>query len=248
MSRKKARRSADTSFYVQPSDIGESSLVLVGDNYHHAINVLRQEVGAAIEVVDGQGCKYIASIEKIESGKALCSIASRALEVGESQIRVTIGVGMMHTRDRFETLVEKVVELGAVRVCQLDTDNSTGRPARYDRIMRIAVAAMKQSRRSRLIELDGPSALSEFVSGDDSSGKYFCSMNPEARALNEVLEDGVPSQAVSIVVGPEGGLSTDEEAYLSDSGYVAVNLGVSRLRTETAAIAAVSIIQQRGIG
>ena len=73
-------------------------------------------------------------------------------------------------------------------------------------------------------------------------------MNPEARALNEVLEDGVPSQAVSIVVGPEGGLSTDEEAYLSDSGYVAVNLGVSRLRTETAAIAAVSIIQQRGIG
>jgi 16S rRNA (uracil1498-N3)-methyltransferase len=243
MSRKKISRKADTVFYVPRPQIAGEAFVLADDNFRHAVKVLRQEVGSTIDVVDGEGGVYRASIQKIDSRKALCKIESEE-RLGERSAQITIAVGIMNSRDRFETLVEKAQELGASTVWELETDHSAARPARHDRLVRIAVAAMKQSRRARLLRMSGPSSLADFVASDNSDCKLVCSMDPGSPLLSDVMRASSRIGTVSILVGPEGGFSRDEEELLADRGYVSASLGSSRLRTETAGIAALSIVRQ----
>ena len=125
MARKRAR-SADTSFYVTPEYISDTALILEGDNFHHAVNVLRQEVGSELTVVDGEGRKLNARIESIDKKQALCAILSVDSTERDGGRRVTLGIGMLKAKDRFEFLVEKAVELGVTEIVQLSTVRSEG--------------------------------------------------------------------------------------------------------------------------
>lgn len=242
MSRKKVR-AADTSFYVMPEYITDSALILEGDNFHHAINVLRQEVGSRLSVVDGAGLELIVKIEEIESRRALCAIVEKHPGAGETKHDVTLAIGMLKAKDRFEYLVEKATELGVTSIVQLKTSRSEGREARPDRVRRIAIAAMKQSRRSVLPHIGQPVSLEEFVPDDNSECRIFGTMDSLATPVLSALEK-IPSNAsITVVVGPEGGLDEAEETMLVDHGYQPVSLGSRRLRAETAATSLLVAVQ-----
>ena len=239
---KKKHRAADTSFFVYPDLITDEALVLEGDNFHHAINVLRQETGSELRVVDGHGMQLVVRIENIETKKALCSIISRTEGVGESNVSITLAVGMLKAKDRFEFLVEKAIELGVNSIVQLQTARTVGRPARPDRLHRIAVAAMKQSNRSFLPEISAPVDLHSFANSHRDGLKMFCSMDPESPRVSEVIGRDLRNDVV-VVVGPEGGLDNTEEELLASAGYLPASLGNRRLRTETACLSVLALIQ-----
>ncbi|NND71373.1 MAG: 16S rRNA (uracil(1498)-N(3))-methyltransferase [Rhodothermales bacterium] len=244
MSRKNTSRSADTAFYVHPSSISDEALILDGENFHHAVHVLRQQEGSKLTVVDGLGTRYHAVLERIDKRQAICAIESRDRSAFETASQIRLGVGLTKSKDRFEVLVEKAVELGVTELVPLRSTRVQGRGIREDRLNRIAVAAMKQSGRTRLMNIVPTQTVSGFAEGGSGWLKLVLSQHENSRAIVELLSAESEVGDCVLAIGPEGGFTPDEEEDLVARGFLRASLGEARLRTETAAIASVSIVSQ----
>jgi len=239
-----------TSFYAPPSAFREPDYVeLPEEEAAHAVQVLRKRPGDEIVVVDGDGGWYRVRLDQLDRRKAAGKILERRREVGEPVYDLSIGLSLLKSRHRFETFLEKAVELGVSEVLPLMTHRTEQRRFRVDRARKILLAAMKQSGRSRLVRLAEPQPLADVLRDNSvapGSGQALTLIGHERTAPEHSLSlalAGQPSaRTIRILIGPEGGFTEEEVAQARQAGYAPVSLGPRRLRAETAALVAASTV------
>lgn len=215
---------------------------LEGDEAHHLLRVLRLGEGDEVVLFDGRGRAARAVVTTVAPGRVGLEPRAEA-PTGESPLPLTVGVAMPKA-DKMSLVVQKLTELGAVRIVPLVTERGEASAERtrrsLPRFRRIAVEACKQCGRSRLPEIDAPEALEELlVDVEASRASAVLAAHPGAPPL-EPPEGAGP---LLVLVGPEGGWSEAELELLERGGARLFGLGPRTLRTETAAIAATALIQ-----
>ena len=218
-----------------------------GDTANHLARVLRLGVGDVLEVFDGEGGEYSGRIEAMRKGEVHVALGPRQEGRTESPLRLTLAQGISRG-ERMDWVVQKAVELGVTRVVPVLTERSVVRlDAEQARSKQrhwhgIAVAACEQSGRSRLPHIDLPQPLPNLFA-TLGAGTLRVLANPQAHAGLDEL----PSSAgdVLVLIGPEGGLAAAESQAALEQGFHAVRLGPRVLRTETAAVVLLALLQQR---
>ena len=227
-----------TSFYAPPTAIREGAyVVLPEEEAAHAVRVLRKRPGDEVVVVDGEGGWYRVRFDQMDRRQVAGEILETRREVGEPGYDLSIGLALLNNRNRFETFLEKAVELGVREVLPLMT-------------YRTAKAPFKRER-GRLVHLAEPQPLANVLrdtSADPGSGpgQVLAFIGHERTAPERNLAVALAGQpsfhTIRILIGPEGGFTEDELAEAGQAGYAPVSLGPRRLRAETAALVAASTV------
>ncbi|MCP5339813.1 MAG: 16S rRNA (uracil(1498)-N(3))-methyltransferase [Steroidobacteraceae bacterium] len=226
----------------------DMTLALPGQAAAHVARVLRLGAGEALTLFDGRGGEWAAVIDSVRGQQVQVTLgAHRAIE-RESPLAVTL-LQALARGERMDWVLQKTTELGVARVVpvvtersvvQLDRERADKRHAHWQGIV---VAACEQCGRNRLPELLPPARLEAACAATQVAMRLVLAPDaslPLAAALRPLA---VTRPEIALLIGPEGGLSERELAVANASGFVAVGLGPRVLRTETAAIAALGLLQ-----
>ena len=208
----------------------------------HAVRVLRLGVGDEVALVDGRGGLYTATLAEANPKRCQLRIIQHAY-VPPRPYFTHVAVAPTKNLDRMEWFVEKAVEVGVERISFLRCARSERRELKLERVEKIAISALKQSGQAWLPQLDEMQDFGAFVAGVDPASTYIAHLEEgERTALAQVAGTG---PGCCVLIGPEGDFSPQEIALALARGIRPVTLGASRLRTETAALAAVFTAQLR---
>ncbi len=210
-------------------------LELPDEEARHATGVLRLREGDVIGLLDGKGTRAEAVITHADRKGCAVRITSRSSSASERSSSIHIAVAPTKQMERFEWMLEKCTEIGVDRITPLITERTERDKLRRDRLERVLVSAMKQSQRTWLPRLDEAIAIKELISAEIPQQRSFGWCEGDHRPFTQVYR---PTEPAIILIGPEGDFTQEEAAALLARGFSAVSLGVARLRTETAAIAA----------
>jgi 16S rRNA (uracil1498-N3)-methyltransferase len=226
-------------FFVEAVERGHAQIT--GQDAHHLTRVLRVEPGQKFEISDNINV-YLAEVETARKDLVRFRIVER-IEAGEPLIHTALFASLIKF-ERFEWLIEKATELGVSVVTPVKTERSekgleTAAGKRLARWRRIAREASEQSRRARLPDIEAPIDLADVL----RSGKGYALDEAEAQPIIWVFpQTRQPDDRVALLVGPEGGWTEREREAIAAAGWTAVSLGDEILRAETAAIAALAIV------
>lgn len=211
----------------------------------HCRKVLRHQVGDQINCIDGAGRYYLAIISSFTSDQhTLLAVESSITDWGEHGGNVVLGVSPLRLKDRFEWLIEKSVELGVNKIVPLRCERTDPYKAKFkpERLQTIMRTALKQCKRSRLPELAPLQDFSEWVTQPLSGPRFMAYCEESAHFVQYLTEIPSPPQ-LTILIGPEGDFTPEEVRQATGSGFTSISLGENRLRTETAAIYALSLVK-----
>jgi 16S rRNA (uracil1498-N3)-methyltransferase len=210
----------------------------------HCIRVLRMKEGDRIRLTDGKGSFYDAVISAVSGKRCMVHIESREVQQPLWDGHMHIAVAPTKLMDRNEWFVEKAVEIGVDEITFLKTDHSERDVVKMERIEKIAVSAMKQSQKATLPVLNGMTTLRDLIERGFDGDKFIAHCEPGSKVL---LQDAViPGHDSLVLIGPEGDFSPAEIEMALKAGFRPISLGPSRLRTETAALVAVHIMNLAG--
>ncbi len=205
---------------------------------HHAARVLRRQAGDVLDIVDGRGGRYRAEITEITKKHCRINATLETRETIRKPYQSWLAVAPTKTNDRYEWWLEKATEIGIDRITPLLCTYSERKQIRHDRYERILEAGMKQSLAAWMPELDELTAFDDLIASLEQPERariaWVGGQDTEPH-LADTVERG---EDVLILIGPEGGFSPAEVAAARARGIRAVHLGDKRLRTETAALAA----------
>lgn len=208
----------------------------------HAFQVLRKRVGDQIDLVDGKGGWYAAEVTNISKRGCWLEVKHLRQETARSNHQLQLLVAPTKNIDRFEWILEKATEIGVDFIQPILTEYSERKRLRTDRLERILESAMKQSLRSWLPGLGELLPLKEALEQCQQHQRR-CLAYLGANGSPLLRNNYVAGDSVTIAIGPEGGFSPAEAELARSYDYEFVSLGPNRLRTETAAIAAVHTIE-----
>ena len=210
----------------------------------HCIRVLRMKEGDRIRLTDGKGSFYDAVISAVSGKRCMVHVEKSERQAPLWSGHLHISVAPTKLMDRNEWFVEKAVEIGVDEITFIKTDHSERDVIKMERIEKIAVSAMKQSQKATLPILNGMTSLRSFIERGFDGDKYIAHCEPGKKVL---LQDAVvPGHNSLVLIGPEGDFSPDEIDMALKAGFKPISLGPSRLRTETAALVAVHIMNLAG--
>ena len=211
----------------------------------HASRVLRLESGDEVFLIDGTGCFFKAQLTLVTKGRCLYDIVERLPQEKTWNGRIAVAMAPTKVIDRVEWTLEKATEIGIDEFSLLNCAFSERRNVKLERLDKIVVAAVKQSRKAWKPLLNDLQPFEGFVNRPRKGAKYIahCYAEIDKKDLYGVLLQLNGEEEVTILIGPEGDFSIDEVRLAMSKGYVPVSLGQSRLRTETAALAATMIAQ-----
>ena len=232
-------------FFVEPGAIVADVVTLVGADAHHAATVLRLAPGSVATALDGGGRVLTCRVEAVEKGRVSLRIEAEAWAV-PPPVAVTLYQGLPKG-DKLEWVVQKATELGVARIVPLVAARSVVKlePAkaaqRRVRWHAIAREAAEQSERAQVPEVAEPVKPSA-VRLRPHEQAYVLAEREDGLTLPRALPRQAPA-AIGLFVGPEGGWTPEELAALVALGATPVSLGPRMLRTETAGLAAIAIVQ-----
>lgn len=206
----------------------------------HCLRVLRLGVGDEVMLTDGKGCFYKAVISAA-SGKR-CQVKVTETIEQEPLWNGHLHLAMAPTKnmDRIEWLAEKATEIGFDELSFLNCRYSERKVIKTERVEKIVVSAVKQSLKARKPVVNEMMDLARFVKQDFAGQKFIAHCNEgEKPLLKEIL---VPGEDALVLIGPEGDFSPEEVKLAESLGFRSISLGKSRLRTETAALVSVHIM------
>ena len=211
----------------------------------HASRVLRLESGDEVFLIDGAGCFFKAQLTLVTKGRCLYDIVERLPQEKTWNGRIAVAMAPTKVIDRVEWTLEKATEIGIDEFSLLNCAFSERRNVKLERLDKIVVAAVKQSRKAWKPLLNDLQPFESFVNRPRKGAKYIahCYAEIDKKDLYGELLQLNGDEEVTILIGPEGDFSIDEVRLAMNKGYVPVSLGQSRLRTETAALAATMIAQ-----
>ena len=211
----------------------------------HAASVLRMESGDEVFLIDGEGCFFKAQLTLVTKSRCLYNFVERLPKEKTWSGRLAVGMAPTKSIDRVEWTLEKATEIGLDEFSLLNCAFSERRNVKLERLDKIVVAAVKQSRKAWKPQLNDLLPFERFVKQPRKGAKFIahCYDEIDKKDLyNELLQLNA-DEDVTILIGPEGDFSFEEVRLALDQGYVSVSLGKSRLRTETAALSATMIAQ-----
>lgn len=207
----------------------------------HCIRVLRMKEGDDIRITDGKGFFYNGVISAVSGKRCVVRVEEQIPAEPLWKGHLHIAVAPTKLMDRNEWFVEKAVEIGVDSISFIKTAHSERDVIKMERIEKIAVSAMKQSRKARLPQLDGMVDFRRFIDTHRDGNLFIAYCGPGEKV--HLKDASVPHDGNTVVlIGPEGDFSQAEVDYAIAAGYRIVTLGPSRLRTETAALAAVHMM------
>lgn len=220
--------------FYQPN-ISNRDHFLDAEESRHCVKVLRKREGDDITIVDGKGGTYKAVILEANSKKCTFTI-KEAVNEGFKNYSVHIAIALTKNSDRIEWFVEKAIEIGVNAITFIDCEHSERGKVNMDRISKKAISAMKQSLKSTLPDIKPLQSFGSFTESVNADQKFIAYVN---YTLPQHLKDAVQqNKDYVILIGPEGDFSKGEIELAYKCGFKAVSLGKSRLRTETAGLAA----------
>lgn len=232
-------------FYLPLPLVVGITVPLGGDALNHAVRVLRLKPGALLTLFNGQGEAFAATLTHIGKHEAQAQITAALPGNVESPLQVVLAQGISRG-EKMDYTVQKAVELGVTAIQPLFTERS-GVALSRERLDRkvqhwcgIVISACEQSGRNRLPELREPLPLTAGLSQSVESELRLL-LNPQAEQGLRGLEP--PTGAITLLIGPEGGLSPAEITQAETAGFIGVRLGPRILRTETAGMAALAAMQ-----
>lgn len=227
-----------TTFYAPPSSFRGNYVTLPEDEARHAVRVLRHRTGDEVTVVDGEGGWHRVRLDNIGKAQTSGQVVETRQGVGEMPGTLTVGLALLKNKNRFETFLEKAVELGVHRIVPLRTRRTEKKRLRRARSERLLVAALKQCGRSHLPVLAEPVPLGQALQEDESEQAILLHEAPsEGASLLDVVQRS-EAERRSLWIGPEGGFADEEVEAAQEAGAQIAWLGPRRLRAETAALAA----------
>lgn len=221
-----------------------SATELPADEASHAVRVLRMKPGDEMVLMDGVGTFFKAEVAVASPHHCVYRVVEEMPQLPQWHGRYHIAMAPIKLMDRTEWMLEKVTEIGVDEVSLLNCGNSERRVAKPARLEKILVSAIKQSRKAWKPVLNDMAAFRKFVSEPRGGMKFIAHCYeeiPRTYLYDELCGRDV-SEAVTVLIGPEGDFTPDEVRMAVDAGYVSVHLGQSRLRTETAAMVAVMMM------
>ena len=233
----------ETRYFYVPN--AESSNELPAEEAAHASRVLRLESGDEVFLIDGAGCFFKAQLTLVTKSRCLYDIVERLPQEKTWYGRIAIAMAPTKVIDRVEWTLEKATEIGVDEFLLLNCAFSERRNVKLERLDKIVVAAVKQSRKAWKPLLNDLQSFEHFVKQPRKGVKYIahCYAEIDKKDLYSELTQLNCDEEVTILIGPEGDFSIEEVRLAMSQGYVSVSLGQSRLRTETAALAATMIAQ-----
>lgn len=203
----------------------------------HAVRVLRMHAGDPLLAVDGRGNVYHCVLADENAHHAAVDIVSVTAEPPVWRGRLTVMVAPTKNMDRMEWLVEKLVEIGVDSIVPVRCRRSERKELKTERLVKIAVSAMKQSLKATLPDVSGMVPLTEAVGECRALQRFvgYCDDSVERRLLARTM---VPAVDTAVLIGPEGDFTPEEISLVTGAGFVPVTMGDNRLRTETAALVA----------
>ena len=247
-------------------DIASGATTLDAEESSHCVRVLRHRAGEQIHVVDGAGCLYRCEILDANPRALEFRVLERREGYGSHPYHLQMAVAPPKNIDRFEWFAEKATEIGVDIITPLFGEYSERKVFKPERVERILVSAAKQSHKGAIPVLEPAAKVVDFLAAHAADDALRCicycdetaSLGVEKRPLTEVLREAFPSGAanaaaadpagasvarpVILMIGPEGDFSRSEIAQAVATGWLPVSLGSSRLRIETAAIAATAAV------
>jgi 16S rRNA (uracil1498-N3)-methyltransferase len=222
-----------TIFYT-PDILSNPELPL--EEAQHCIKVLRKKEGDEILLTDGKGFFYDAEIIQANTKHCLVNILNTTEQSASWDCTIRIAFAPTKNMDRIEWFAEKATEMGIDRFSPILCRHSERKDIKLQRIEKILVSAMKQSQKAILPQLDEMQPFSKFLEEGFKGQKFIAHCYPhEKKTLKDAYTKG---EDVLILIGPEGDFSEQEVEQAIKKGFQPVSLGESRLRTETAALAA----------
>ncbi|MBD3674626.1 MAG: 16S rRNA (uracil(1498)-N(3))-methyltransferase [Planctomycetaceae bacterium] len=221
----------DRFFY--PESLTDSEILLTGTEAHHLIHVMRAQPGSTIELFDGRGHSAPGTVSEVRRKDAVIQLGE--VQTSPEPQGFTLATAVPKG-DRFRWLIEKATELGITRVQPLSTERSVVSPreTKLKKMEQSVIAACKQSGRNWLMPIDEMVSLEEFLKNVPKATRLIVA-DPEAKYLPQATELGASSCVA--IVGPEGGLTSQELEQIRAAGADLISLGDLILRTETATIA-----------
>lgn len=227
-----------TNLFYQPH-IPEGVLYLDAEESRHCAKVLRKKAGDPIAVTDGKGFFYDAIVTKADPGQCLFEIRAKS-PARKKNYFIHIAISPTKNADRIEWFVEKATELGVDQISFIDCKNTERGFIKTERLVKVAISAMKQSEKAVLPDIGNHLLqFTEVVENCPQEQKCIAFVDHSNPGH---LKDITPRSTYCVLIGPEGDFSPEELKTALDYGFKKISLGESRLRTETAGIAACHIL------
>lgn len=226
-------------YFFEPSvSFTSTHFQLSEETSKHCIQVLRMKSGEALELTNGKGGLYTASIA--QEDKRHCTVViEKETIIPAPEKQISIAISLLKNANRFEWFLEKATEIGVTEITPLICTRTEHSRFRFDRMQQILVAAMLQSQQSWLPVLHEPVKLASCIAAATQTQKLIahCEKN------NKTLLAGIKTENNSLLlIGPEGDFTSQEITMALDKGFEPVSLGNTRLRTETAGIVGATLL------
>jgi len=223
-------------FYTPDLNPSHPQYFLSEEESKHCIRVLRLEAGAEVQLIDGKGGLYTAQIKDAHPKRTILQITNVITAFNKRNHYLHIAVAPTKNIERLEWFLEKATEIGIDEISLIICQRSERKEAKTDRLNKIITSAIKQSLKAYHPVLNEPQPFSKFLTQPFNGQKFIAHCETGEKAdLNSQL---VKQSRYLTLIGPEGDFTPNEIADALQSGFKAITLGESRLRTETAALEA----------
>jgi 16S rRNA (uracil1498-N3)-methyltransferase len=226
-------------YFYEPSVTAiTSNFTLSEETHHHCVQVLRMKEGEQLQLTNGKGLLVTAALAAISKKQSVVSILDEK-KIASPLKQVSLAVSLLKNASRFEWLLEKATELGVTEITPLLCDRTERQHFRFDRMNGIIIAAMLQSQQSFLPTLHQPVSAEKCIMQTTYQQKLIAHCEEDTRTP---LRSISISNRCQILIGPEGDFSPKEIELALANQFQPVMLGNTRLRTETAAVAAATLL------
>jgi 16S rRNA (uracil1498-N3)-methyltransferase len=215
--------------------------VLNEHSSRHIVQVLRMVPGENLRLTDGKGLSALATIREANKKRCIVNITEKKIQEPAGRT-VKIGLSLLKNTSRFEWFLEKATELGVSEVIPLKCARTEKQQFRMDRMQGILESALIQSQQSWMPILREPQFFADCMTGEIAAQKFIAHCEPGTKKrLMDTIDIKQGSQV--LLIGPEGDFTGEEINLALKAGFIAVELGQNRLRSETAAVAAASVLK-----
>lgn len=217
------------------------------ESSHYIMHVLRLKMGANVILFNGDGNEYDATLIDLQRKTVTLKVGESFIVQSESPLKLMLAQGILRS-EKMDWAIQKAVELGVHEITPLITDfcslrlNEERASKRLNHWKKIIISASEQSRRTTLPTLNPIIPFREWVHLNLEKLLIYC--DPEANKTMASLPQSQLNEVV-ILIGPEGGLSPKEVRLAKENNFIGVSLGPRILRTETATLAAITLLQNR---
>ena len=237
-------------FYCEANNVAGGQITITGSDVNHIKNVLRMERGEELIVCDGTGMQYNCEILDFPAGEVLLKVLQEEKASTELPVRLKLYQGLPK-KDKMELIIQKAVELGAVEIipvmtkhCIVKLEDDKKEAKKLERWQAIAESAAKQSGRGIIPTVGRVINYKEAIKKAASEGMTLIpyEMAEGMKTLKEAASAAPGQQVISVFIGPEGGIAESELEQAMQMGAKPISLGKRILRTETAGLAALSLV------